>query len=471
MELIKLKKVVDVITGFPFASELYSDSGIRVVRGENITEGRLRWDSIKCWNLPFEKQEFYSLKKDDIVIGMDGSKVGKNKARIKQENLPLILAQRVACLRAKKNLHQVFLYYCINNTRFEDFVFRIQTGSSIPHISKSQIEDFSIPFPSLPIQKSIAKVLSDLDAKIEINNKINRELEAMAKTLYDYWFVQFDFPISAAQAASMGKPDLNGKPYKSSGGKMVYNAELKREIPEGWEVKAISKWIKKDKSGDWGKEEIEGNYQLEVSCIRGADLNGLNGNGELKAPTRFILEKNSSKLLENHDLIVEISGGSPTQSTGRLAFITGETLERFSTPIICSNFCKALTLKDETYLFNFVCQWNKLYDNGVLFGWEGKTSGIKNLLFESFVTSHKEVYPPSNLVKKFYDFSKPIHGQIQKNLMQNQHLTALRDWLLPMLMNGQVSVLQAYGESEAEQSMSMAAEPAAEYTTGKKQSM
>lgn len=445
MELVKIKKVVDVLTGFPFASELYTDSGIRVVRGENITEGRLRWDTIKCWDLPFDKKEFYTLKEDDVVIGMDGSKVGKNKARIKEEDLPLILAQRVACLRAKESLDQVYLFYCINNIKFEDFVFRIQTGSSIPHISKSQIEDFSIPFPDLPTQKSIAKVLSDLDAKIELNNKINRELEAMAKTLYDYWFVQFDFP------------NAKGKPYKSSGGKMVYNAELKREIPEGWAVKIISKWIKKDKSGDWGKEEAEGNYQLEVSCIRGADLNGLNGNGELKAPTRFILDKNSSKLLENHDLIVEISGGSPTQSTGRLAFITEETLERFSTPIICSNFCKALTLKDETYLFNFVYQWNRLYDNGVLFGWEGKTSGIKNLLFDSFVTNHKEVYPPSILVQQFYDFVKPIHGKIQKNLMQNQHLTALRDWLLPMLMNGQVTVKQA------EEKLSMAAEPSVKY--------
>src|SRR5690606_33330259 len=249
----------------------------------------------------------------------------------------------------------------------EAIISRLNGDSVIPNLPPLPIiKSTEIDIPDLPTQKSIAKVLSDLDAKIELNNRINRELEAMAKTLYDYWFVQFDFP------------NADGKPYKSSGGKMVYNAELKREIPEGWEVKTISKWIKKDKSGDWGKEEAEGNYQLEVSCIRGADLNGLNGNGELKAPTRFILEKNSNKLLENHDLIVEISGGSPTQSTGRLAFITEETLERFTTPIICSNFCKALTLKDETYLFNFVYQWNRLYNNGVLFGWEGKTSGIKN---------------------------------------------------------------------------------------------
>jgi type I restriction enzyme S subunit len=270
----------------------------------------------------------------------------------------------------------------------------------------------------------------------------------MAKTLYDYWFVQFDFP------------NEQGKPYKASGGKMVYNAELKREIPEGWEVKTLAKWIKKDKSGDWGKETEEGNYQLKVSCVRGADLNGLNGNGELTPPTRFILANNSNKLLENHDLIVEISGGSPTQSTGRLAFITEETLQRFPNPLICSNFCKALTLKEEKYLYNFVYQWNRIYDNGVLFGWEGKTSGIKNLLFESFVTNHKEVYPKSEIVEKFYDFAKPLHSQKQKNLIQNQQLSALRDWLLPMLMNGQVTV------KEAEERLSMAAEPGVEYKKG-----
>ncbi|PKP45688.1 MAG: restriction endonuclease [Bacteroidetes bacterium HGW-Bacteroidetes-11] len=349
-------------------------------------------------------------------------------------------------------LHNEFLYYYLKLKKNE--LNNLGSGTTFKELSKSTLEKYKIKFPDLPTQKSIAKVLSDLDAKIELNNKINRELEAMAKTLYDYWFVQFDFPNPSTSSGQAGKP------YKSSGGTMVYNTELKREIPEGWEVKTISEWIKKDKNGDWGKETEEGNYQLKVTCIRGADLNGLNGNGELKPPTRFILVNNSNKLLENHDLIVEISGGSPTQSTGRLAFITEETLLRFQNPLICSNFCKALTLKEEKYLYNFVYQWNRLYDNGVLFGWEGKTSGIKNLLFESFVTKHKEVFPKYEIAEKFYDFVKPIQSQKQKNLLQNQQLSELRDWLLPMFMNGQVTV------TEAEEKLNMAAEPSVEYKKG-----
>jgi len=327
----------------------------------------------------------------------------------------------------EKIIDKTFLFYLLmsKTNSFMDSTH----GSIMLHLTKTFMEELVLSFPkSLNIQKSISKVLSDLDAKIELNNKINAELEAMAKLIYDYWFVQFDFS------------DENGKPYKSSGGKMVYNEELKREIPEGWNVDSFSNWIANDKSGDWGKESEQGNYVNKVSCIRGADLNGLNGKGKVKSPTRYVLEKNSHKLLEIGDFIIEISGGSPVQSTGRMSFITEETLERFDNPLICSNFCKAVTLKDEKSIYNFAYEWNRLYDAGVLFGWEGKTSGIKNLLFDSFVTNHKVVLPSKESMELFYNKAKPIHAKIQKNLQQNQKLAELRDWLLPMLMNGQVRV-------------------------------
>ena len=118
-------------------------------------------------------------------------------------------------------------------------------------------------------------------------------------------------------------------------------------------LRGMIDWIKTDKTGDWGKESELGNYTLQVDCIRGADINGLNGRGKVKSPNRFILEKNKHKLLSPFDLVVEISGGSPTQSTGRLTFLTPELFERFENPLICSNFCKAISLKDTNYFYNF----------------------------------------------------------------------------------------------------------------------
>lgn len=330
-------------------------------------------------------------------------------------------------LRAKQEfLNEDFLYYSLRN-----YVKNLKAksqGSVFDTINLSTFDMIELEIPSLPHQQKIASVLSTLDEKIALNNQINATLEQMAKTLYDYWFVQFDFP------------DENGKPYKSSDGEMMYNETLKREIPKGWDVKKLADWIKTDKSGDWGQEEPKGNYQLEVTCIRGADINPINNQGIIEAPTRFILEKNANKLLSDFDFVIEISGGSPTQSTGRIASISPSTLCRFDKPLICSNFCKAISLKDNSYFYNFAFLWNQIYENDILFGWEGKTSGIKNLLFDNFVQSYYEPLPPVEIADKFFQKMDVINSQQQTLLKQNAELTKLRDWLLPMLMNGQVTV-------------------------------
>ena len=334
----------------------------------------------------------------------------------------------------RENEHSIneFIFYLAKSPAFRKRAISCMEGTSgRKRVNEGALKLQVLPIPDIETQQKIAAVLSSLDAKIETNNCINIELETMAKTLYDYWFVQFDFP------------DANGNPYKTSGGKMVYSNELKRDIPEGWEVKTLDQWITNDKSGDWGKESPEGNYTKKVCCVRGADINGLNGLGNCNTPIRYILEKNEFKILEPHDLIVEISGGSPVQSTGRLAYVTEATAKRFEAPLICSNFCKAVSLKNKKQLYNFVYLWNRVYDNGILFGYEGKTSGIKNLLFDSFVSTYQTVVPKDELTEKFYNFMEPFQNQKQRNLLENQKLTEQRDWLLPMLMNCQVTVEDA----------------------------
>lgn len=415
----------------------YKTQGISLIRSQNVYDFCFSRNGLAFIDeKQAKKLDNVTVESGDILFNITGDSIART-CIVPNEILPARVNQHVSIIRCKDDYDSKFInYYLIN---LKSYLLQIcGVGGTRNALTKEALQKLQIRVPST--QKQIAKVLSDLDAKIEVNNKINQELEAMAKTLYEYWFVQFDFPISEAYAKQIGDLSMKGKPYKSSGGKMVYNEELKREIPEGWEVDSFSSWIKNDKSGDWGKETEQGNYVSKVSCIRGADLNGLNGKGEVKSPTRFILEKNNHKLLEVGDFIIEISGGSPTQSTGRMAFITKETLERFENPLICSNFCKAVTLKEEKALYNFAYEWNRLYDAGILFGWEGKTSGIKNLLFESFVTNHQVAIPDSKIIEQFNEKAKPIHAQIQTNLKENQKLSELRDWLLPMLMNGQVRV-------------------------------
>lgn len=406
---------------------------VHCIRGADINainEGK--YDSLPIRYIE-SKNKAKLLEEGNIIIEISGGSPSQSTGRVcyvRGVYKNIICSNFCRAYEIKSDYSAKYFYYLIKNIYNSNvfFNFESKTTGIKNLLIESAFDNIKVPEFDLPTQQKIAAVLSALDDKIELNNKINAELEAMAKTLYDYWFVQFEFP------------NADGKPYKSSGGKMVYNETLKREIPEGWEVTVFNEWIDKTKSGDWGKEDSQGNYTECVICIRGTDLNGLNGKAELKAPFRYILKKNLTKRLEPFDFIVEISGGSPTQSTARIAMLTEEALERFETPVVCSNFCKAVTLKDKSYAFYFLQEWQRLYDEGIFFGYEGKTSGIKNFLFDSFMESYYVVKPPKELVIQFFNIARDIEKKRQSNLKQNQELATLRDWLLPMLMNGQVRV-------------------------------
>jgi len=431
-----LKDIAITQTG-PFGSQLheedYVSEGTPIVTVEHLGEISFVLNNLpKVSDTDKARLSKYILKEGDIVFSRVGS-VDRCTYVSKNEDGWMFSGR---CLRVRFNekADPKFISYYFRQKYFKEMMLNISVGATMPSLNTSLMDNIPLFLPDKSSQHRIASVLSALDAKIALNNRINAELEAMAKTLYDYWFVQFDFPFPSTGSGG------GNKPYKTNGGKMVWNEELKREIPEGWEVVKMSDWIVSNKSGDWGKEEPEGNFTKKVTCIRGADINGLNGLSELKPPDRFILEKNSFKILKSHDLIIEISGGSPTQSTGRIAFITDATIKRFENPLICSNFCKPISIKNKKLLYNFVYYWNSLYDNGIFFGYEGKTSGIKNLLLDSFVSSYYTVVPDDKIVNQFYDIMENLQVRKQTALAENQQLSSLRDWLLPMLMNGQVRV-------------------------------
>ena len=243
----------------------------------------------------------------------------------------------------------------------------------------------------------------------------------MAKQLYDYWFVQFNFPND------------DGKPYKSSGGKMVWSNELQMNIPHNWDICRLNDYVNKNNTGDWGND-APSKDSIEVGCIRGADILKLNN-----LPKRYIKSNNIAKLLSDWDMVIEVSGGSPTQATGRSALITPGTIKRNGGKITCSNFCHAFSFKDYKYSSFFFFVWKMFYENNIMFNYEGKTSGIKNFMTETFL-ANKWVKPNQELVYAFFKQIKSIYAQIDANIAENNHLTKQRDDLLPLLMNGQVSV-------------------------------
>ena len=193
-------------------------------------------------------------------------------------------------------------------------------------------------------------------------------------------------------------------------------------------------------AGDWGKESSQGNYTQQVYCIRGADIPEVKAGNKGKMPNRYILPKNYAvKQLVDGDVVVEISGGSPIQSTGRVAAISQSLLDRYDKGMVCTNFCKALKPKQGYSMFLYY-YWQYLYNRNVFFSYENGTTGIKNLDISGFIESEPIVLPPSQLVKKFDVYCQSIFDITFANGLESEQLSVLRDSLLPKLMSGEIDV-------------------------------
>jgi type I restriction enzyme S subunit len=333
------------------------------------------------------------------------------------------LGQRIMQYRANPTkLDSNFLLYSFLSPDLQyQFRKHDNSGSIVSHIRVPDCFEFEINTPPLETQKAISKVLSDLDYKISLNNRINQELEAVAKLIYDYWFVQFDFPMTKEQAEAMGKSELVGKPYKSSGGKMVYNEQLKREIPEGWGVKELADIADTINDSVDPSNEPDRNFKYysipiwddkkSYELTRGAEI----GSNKYSVNDKRILV---SKLNPWFSRVVFASDNKDTICSTE--FVVWQ-------PKIASMKC---------YLYQIA-----IHPHFIAYSTQNAT-GTSN--------SHKRVNPKVMMKYKVafneefaISYSKRMRQfiqQMQNNQKQNQKLSELRDWLLPMLMNGQVRV-------------------------------
>lgn len=212
--------------------------------------------------------------------------------------------------------------------------------------------------------------------------------------------------------------------------KMFFSTSIAEKCDTG----TFSQLIKETVGGDWGQEQPKGNYTSKVTCIRGTDIPALNLGSISAAPTRYILPKNlSSKRITADNIVVEISGGSPVQATGRVALIPNAVLAYHKEELICSNFCRVMNVRSE-YLYFFFQYWTYLYRNGVMFNYENSSTGLKNFNFAAFVSEEKIQIPPIDIAKRFNAMLEPIYKEIFSVGFEIEKLGAARELLLPHLM-------------------------------------
>lgn len=373
--------------------EYLSQGEYKIINATALMDGYVDWNN--CGYITkerYEEAKEIMLQEGDILISKDGTlgKIGF----VKNLTTPCSVASGIFVLRNTKPdvVNFDYLYHILKSHIFKDFINRNKSlGSTIPHLYQRDLANFELELPPLNEQKQIASILNNLDSKIRNNEAINSELESMAKTIYDYWFLQFEFP------------NEEGKPYKSSGGKMVWNDELKREIPEGWKVKGIS--------------EIASLYQPKT--ISGDEI--LQNGKYLVYGANGIVGTYNEYNHENNEIAICCRGASCGDYLMTLpkSWITGNAM--------------VVGISDAK-LKEFV--FYGLSKEGIAPFISGSA---QPQITRTNLENMKLIIPAYELIDKFGKMSVSYRKQIENNAFQCKELTSLRDFLLPMLMNGQVT--------------------------------
>ncbi len=365
---------------------------------------------------------------NDVLIAKDGNSC-LEYCFVFREPREVVLLSSIAILRPDTTkINPYYLMYYLGTEKAKNELREgYLSGSAIPRVVLKDFKKYPLSIPDITTQNRIVDLISVINSKIEINDSMIRNLEQLSQTFFKRWFIDFEFPND------------EGLAYKSSGGKMV-DSEL-GEIPEVFLIDVFDSLISETIGGDWGKDSLQGNYTSEVSILRGADIPEIRIGKSGKVPNRFILEKNyrNKKLLIN-DTIIEISGGSPTQSTGRVSYINQEILDRYNDKLLCTNFCRAMRPKMPQTGFFIYMYFNYLYNEGLFFSYENGTTGIKNLDLNSFLQVHQFPMPPFELIIKFNTVIEKYYSYIQELGNENIKLEELRGSLLPKLLSGEIEI-------------------------------
>ena len=304
----------------------------------------------------------------------------------------------------KTIVYPKFMAFYLRSPLFRRTIINNTVMTLRASFNEAMFSYLEIMLPDFDTQKKIGDFLYSLEKKKQINNQINQELEAMAKTLYNYWFVQFDFP------------DQNGKTYKSSGGKMVYHPELKREIPEGWGVEKLKYFSK------YVSDKVESS-ELNIENYVGTD-NMIVDMGGIELTTSIPKSGTSTKYSIGDILISNIRPYfKKIWLSDRVGGCSSDVLCIRTKKIVSREFVFATLARDD--FFN--------YD----------VAGSKGSKMPRGDKKHIMEYPivfDFEIADQFSKIVRPIYEAVHKNYIQNQELIQLRDWLLPMLMNGQVKV-------------------------------
>lgn len=397
--LVKLGTVLKIMHGYAFKSVNYlPESQYRLVTLGNFSEGDncFKYNDSKATYYGADFPSSFILSEGDLIMPLTEQTMGLfgNSAFIpKESRFTFVLNQRVGKVICDETIVDVkYMHYLLATELVKKQLEARASGTKQRNISPEDVYDVEVFLPDLSTQKKVGKFLYDLEQKQQNNQSINLDLTALVKLVYDYWFVQYEFP------------DENGNPYKSSSGKMIWNEELKQEIPDNWAVDSIGSLI---------TEREKSSVQVGEAAEHYGKIPFFTSGDEIIMYNKAFTSGKNCFLNTGGNADVKYYIGDAAYSTDTWCITAGDY---------------------SSYLYEYMDSIKKYIDISFFAG-----SGLKHLQKDAF-KSHKLVIPPKTLIQIFNKTADKCFAKISEIKLENQSLSELRDFLLPMLMNGQVKV-------------------------------
>ncbi|MBS5872082.1 MAG: restriction endonuclease subunit S [Porphyromonas sp.] len=406
MKKYRLGELIEVSRGASLSGEFFAKEGryIRLTCGNFDYQNNCFKENISKDNLYYigEFKEEFLLKEGDIITPLTEQAIGLlGSTALIPESGKYIQSQDVAKVTCNEALlDQNYAFYLLSSTQVKQQLSAGAQQTKIRHTSPGKIKDCIVWLPPLTEQKRIGQLLSTIDRKIALNRAINHNLEAMAKQLYDYWFVQFDFP------------NENGKPYKSSGGEMVYSDVLKTHIPKGWTYSPLRELI-----------ELEDSKRIPLSNAQRVQKKGTypyyGATGIVDYIDDFIFD---------YDILLLAEDGSTSESNGFpvVQYVWGE--------VWVNNHAHIILPKDRSLLIYTYFLLKSIPVKLI------ETGSIQKKITQDNLMRYKAIKVPKDLKGLYTEHMVPMWEQKKLVADETENLIKLRDSLLPLLMNGQVSV-------------------------------
>lgn len=419
---VKLKEVTTKIGSgaTPRGGEqAYKESGISLIRSQNVYDFDFQPDGLAFIDEDQAEQlSNVEVQPGDILLNITGHSVGRC-CLVPRDYLPARVNQHVSIIRTNEEVDSRYLLYYLNNPRNKTDLLQRVHGGTRKALTKGIIENFEVEIPSLSVQYRIAEILGRLDDKVRVNRRINQTLEETAQTIYRHWFVEFGpFQDSEFVECEFGL------------------------IPKKWKVISIKTLNDTLLGGDWGKAEPQKSYIERVRVIRGTDFSDLQLGQKGECPERYIkLSSLEKRQLKPGDIIIENSVNASTRAVGSTLLITEGMLDRFEdgSSIIPASFCRLLRLNEPKLAPLVYLQLSREYETGELIRFQNIASnGIGNFQSRQFEREFVVLLPPERLLDEFLQLVYPLLNN--PYIEQNHLLVEIRDYLLPKLISGEISV-------------------------------